>query len=140
MTDRPIKPLARDESMTSTYDDKMTYLAQFRDFEHFMRHTFGDDHGYTLHDQMRDIVNHGIDAGYSWFIYYNDIHPLYDTFHAEMWDIVNEYADALGESPLAVLDRDTGNIIDDSTFKTRIAWIAGTETANVILGSDEDDE
>ena len=52
-------------------------------------------------DDLQDIANHGADAGWSGFTYYSDTVKFFKAHRAEIVDLVKEYAEEFGQSPMA---------------------------------------
>jgi hypothetical protein len=49
-------------------------------------------------EELRDIVNNGVDSGFSGLIYYNDTVHLFETFKDEIFDAIVDDADDMGYS------------------------------------------
>jgi hypothetical protein len=56
-------------------------------------------------DQLKDIVNHGINGGFTGFIYYVDTVKFFKANRAEIVELVEEYAEEFGESALDTVAR-----------------------------------
>ncbi len=48
-------------------------------------------------DSVSDVANHGIDGGFSGFIYYSDTHKFAMTYRKDIIRLLEEQADSLGE-------------------------------------------
>ena len=54
-------------------------------------------------DSLQDIANHGIDGGFSGFIYHSDTVKFFKRNRAEIVELVKEMADELGEEPIELV-------------------------------------
>jgi hypothetical protein len=106
--------------------------------------------------QFEDIVNHGIDGGFSGFIYYRDTVSFYKRNKAEIVELVKEMADAFGQSPIEfvksfrcindglefeeeIAQTLYGRIPEDSyTVPNALAWFAAEEAAREYIDNQEE--
>src|SRR5690606_28464517 len=83
-----------------------------------------------------DIYRHGCQSGMvSELVYYNQTTSFYDEHHDEIWDLLTEQADQLGEpNALAMIGNFNGakNVGSDDQFKNLLAWYAYEETTRTI--------
>ena len=49
---------------------------------------------------LQDVTNHGASAGFSGFIYYSDTVKFFKNNRAQIVELVNEYAQEFGQSPV----------------------------------------
>jgi hypothetical protein len=103
-------------------------------------------------ESLTDIANHGIDGGFSGFIYTSDTVAFFKRNRKEIVQLVNEMADSLGEEPIKMVasfnclgkqdpkaQREYypsvarclyGKCTDeDSDVANALAWFAGEEVA-----------
>jgi len=104
-------------------------------------------------ESMRDIVNHGIDGGFSGFIYYNDTIAFFKKFRSEIRELVCDQAEEFGVSPIDFVasfnclkyDNDIegkkeirralfGKMIsDDCLVPNALSWYAGEEVSRLFF-------
>ena len=99
--------------------------------------------GHLERTEIEDIVEHGIDAGYTGFIYYHEIIQLYDAFEDEIWEMLDEDSDSFGFKTIpGFIDswKTANTIADDSTFKTALVWYAGERIASELVAEWEDED
>lgn len=102
-------------------------------FEDWMKANF------TKQD-LRDIVRHGVNSGFSCLTYYNDTVKLYDKFSDEIWDAL--YDDAQHTRYNNILQfivecfRDS-DVASDAQFKNMLVWYMAERTARDIVGDDD---
>lgn len=102
-------------------------------FEDWMKANF------TKQD-LRDIVRHGVNSGFSCLTYYNDTVKLYDKFSDEIWDAL--YDDAQYTRYNNILQfivecfRDS-DVASDAQFKNMLVWYMAERTARDIVGDDD---
>jgi hypothetical protein len=98
-------------------------------------------------ENLADIAAHGIDGGFSGFVYYSETVPFFKRNKAEIVRLVESMADSLGEKPIDMVaafgclkgDDWTPSIArclyggrvtdDDTTVANALAWFAGEEVA-----------
>lgn len=108
--------------------------------------------GYTRNDEdliptLEDITNHGIDGGFSGFIYYADTIKFFKANRHEIIELVREMAQDFGQDPIEMVagfncltnDFETREEIaraiygrvakDDSLVANALAWFAAEEVA-----------
>ena len=54
-------------------------------------------------DSVEDVVNHGIDGGFSGFIYYADTVKFFKSYRQEILALAKDTADQLGEDMLSMI-------------------------------------
>ena len=80
-----------------------------------------------------DAGQHGADAGWPGFTYYKDTVEFYDKNHDDIWELLNQVADDMGEKgPIALIATfgRADSIVDDDTFKNLLSWFALEETGH----------
>ena len=102
-------------------------------------------------DAVEDVVNHGIDGGYSGFIYYSETHAFAMKYRKLIVKMLEEMADSLGEevvsmvsgfgvfrnSPMDNEDRKElykylgGGRCEQSTITNLMAWFAAEEVCRM---------
>lgn len=98
-------------------------------------------------EDLQDIANHGVDSGFSGFIYYTDTVKFFKANKTEISELVKEYADDFGTDSVSVVagfncltdDSETresiarclwGRVRDDDTqVANALAWFAAEEVA-----------
>ena len=82
--------------------------------------------------ELRDIAQHGADAGWSGLTYYSDTIELYERFEEDLWGMLIEDADAHGlKHPLALVASFAGaaGVESDMAFRNLIVWYAAERVA-----------
>jgi hypothetical protein len=103
---------------------------------------------------LEDIVNHGADAGYPGFVYYNETTPFWKRNRKEITALVMSMAQDLGEQPAEMVAKfnclkiessdfeaiqdvysalGNGQPSDDSTVPNALAWFALEEVARAMV-------
>jgi hypothetical protein len=103
--------------------------------------------GSDYRDQFEDIYNHGVDGGFSGFIYYSDTVAFFKRNKAEIVELVKEYASQFDQSPIEFVksfrclegDDDMEEEIaqalygkldeDNYTVPNALAWFAAEQAA-----------
>lgn len=118
-----------------------------------------------LVDTLEDIRNHGIDGGFSGFIYYTETSQFALEHGKEIWAAVKSLSDDLGEAPLDLIQSfnclnglyDQDEILDtiwamknyelegaedqaDTSILNALAWFAAEEVAHQLEGEIEIEE
>jgi hypothetical protein len=91
-------------------------------------------------DTIRDIANHGTDAGWAGLTYYSDTVVLYDAYEAEIWDAITDDASEFGAaSPMAFIAswKCADGIESDATFKNACVWYMAERTSRQISDESE---
>ena len=99
----------------------------------------------ALKGTMSDIQNHGIDGGFSGFIYYADTLEFFDKNRSIILNELSELADELGESYVDMVkkfpclngdfDHEVDSVLmnidceDDTTVKNALSWFAAEHVA-----------
>ena len=99
-------------------------------------------HQYT-HNELADICKHGAQNGYHGLIYYSETTALYNRYHEEIWDLLNDNYDALGFSScleLIASFQTASNVNSDTQFKNLLVWYAAEEIAFDITQGEYIDE
>lgn len=97
-------------------------------FAEELREQFGEDADSTL----RDIAEHGADAGYPGITYYTDTMAMYHRHEDEIWDALYEDADNMGEpNPLALIAKFGGaeHVHSDAQFANLLCWYMAERVA-----------
>lgn len=111
--------------------------------------------GSDWKEQFEDIVNHGIDGGFSGFIYYSDTVSFFKRNKDEIVELVKEMADDFGQSPIELVKSFNclgkkedweaeiaeclyGRIsADNLTVPNALAWFAAEEAAREYMNDQE---
>lgn len=108
-------------------------------FKDWMKEQYGENFRTTC----SDIAEHGCACGFSGLTYYKDTCALYEEYQDEIWDALDEDADASGEnSPLALVESFNGaeNVGSDDQFRNLLVWYLAERIADEIRNEDEKDE
>ena len=70
---------------------------------------------------ISDIAQHGCEGGVAGLIYYDDSVSFYNKHEEEIWEYLNEAADAAGETIGSLLPK---NVVTPTSFKNWCAWFA----------------
>jgi len=84
---------------------------------------------------MMDVARHGASGGFSGFVYYNETTDFYDKNEDDIWELLEQAADSIGEKhPLALIATFSGakDVHGDNQFKNLLAWFALEEVARWI--------
>lgn len=87
----------------------------------------------NLSEELRDIANHGADAGYPHITYTSDCVALHDEYQEELWDMMDEDAEEFGHKSIPEFmgtwnRKDMLNDLDQ--MKNMIVWYAVEKIAN----------
>ena len=106
-----------------------------------------DDDGY---DSLKDVYEHGADAGYPGFTYYSDTCEFFQMNRAAIVQMVKDYADEFGQDAISFVasfqcltdDAETRDEIgraiygqpeeDDCIVQNALAWFALEEAARAV--------
>lgn len=91
------------------------------------------------HAELKDIARYGADTGWYGLTWYSDTGKLYNRFKKEIWDILSEDAEAVGDSPLGFLasvSRACDDIATVVHFENLMTWYAAERTARVLTESE----
>jgi hypothetical protein len=94
-------------------------------FKQSMKKTFN-------RQEMRDIVNHGIEGGYHHLTSYSDITKVYQRFHQDIWEMLNDDTDNMGyKHPIEMIATfmGAGNVSCQLTFENLLVWYAAEHVA-----------
>jgi hypothetical protein len=78
-------------------------------------------------DYLRDVAEHGADAGFPGFTYYTDTVKFYNRHEGAIWELLREDADALGYDnvPALIASFNSAHQAEDpTTFKNLLTWYA----------------
>ncbi len=93
--------------------------------------------------EIAEIAEHGCDAGWSGISYTSDCAALFDTYQDEIWNLLVDTADSLGEDPMTLI---AGFRRSDMTksgineFKNLLVWFAVEHYANEMSNQDDTDD
>ena len=93
-------------------------------------------------DQLREIAEHGADAGWSGFTYTGDCVDFYEANEAEIYELLNEQAESMGydspEAMIATFNR-KDMLQDPDQRKNLLAWFALEEVAHWVESGGQND-
>ena len=71
-----------------------------------------------------EILNHGMVAGFGGFIYYDETCEMWDIHQEEIWDLLQEESEAIGDGPIVrhLVTDDCGTTLRQ--FKNQMVWAA----------------
>lgn len=105
---------------TQNTTDTQNAISKYQTFQAFMLGEFRDDE----YDQLADIARHGANTGYAHLTYTRDIADVYAAFTADIWAIVADYADEIGESVADMLARNSSPISTADDLAQFMVWAA----------------
>jgi hypothetical protein len=93
----------------------------------------------NLGDYLEDIRDHGCSGGFPHISYYTDTAKLYAEFKDEIWEMIMEAAENIGEQPLTMIAglggaKDIGCV---EQFENLLVWFAVEEAAYQLLAAAE---
>lgn len=85
-------------------------------------------------DQLRDVARGGADAGWSGFTYTSDCVPFYQRHEQDIWELLNEAAEAQGVKPMELVAGFARSDMAESPegLKNLLAWFALEEIARMV--------
>jgi len=88
--------------------------------------------------EIKDIVAHGINGGFSGMIYYNETVAFHDAHEEEIWDRLSRDADAQGCTVMELVSRFNGQkeVGSLDTFKNILSWYAVERVCQEIIDSE----
>lgn len=85
-------------------------------------------------DQIEDVATHGCAGGtVSTLLYCNDSTVFYLAYKDDIWEIINDYAQACGMGTLELLATNNKGIIPPEMFEQNIVWMAVELVAQQII-------
>lgn len=103
-----------------------------------MEKTFKDWFAANLAEDAEDIVNHGVDAGFSGVIYTNECAELFDRFEDELYSMVSDDAEEFDYKSVPAYLATFGRADMAETFsglKTLIVWYAVERMASELVNA-----
>jgi rubrerythrin len=100
-------------------------------FAEDLRERFGG--GSEADDTLRDLAEHGADAGFPGITYYRDTAAMYDAHAEEIWDALAEDADDMGLAhPLALVATFGGaaNVHSQDQLANLLTWYMAERVAH----------
>jgi hypothetical protein len=82
--------------------------------------------------QLADIANHGANNGFCGLVYTSELRELYTKYEEEIWDMLEEEADALGEeSALSMISHFNGakGVNNPASFESLLMYYAAEKIA-----------
>ncbi len=81
--------------------------------------------------ELSDILRHGVQNGFHGLIYYHETSELYEKYHEDIWNMINDDAESMDVLPLALISSFNGcaNVCDDRTLKNLLVWYAAEKAA-----------
>lgn len=94
--------------------------------------------GHFEKGELKDMYEHGVDAGWSHLTYYHQTAILYDKYEDEIWEAVVEDADVCGyENAMAFIASWKTEPDGDVEFKNALVWYMAERTVRDIVESDD---
>lgn len=87
-------------------------------------------------DELRDITEHGMDAGFSGLIYTTECCRVFDQYADEIWDLARETADSIGAENVAdmIADFRRSDLLESwDQFRNLMVWFAAEEIARQLV-------
>ena len=86
--------------------------------------------------QLEDIASHGANAGWAGLTYYTDTCKLYNHFKDEVWEMLLEDAEGMGENVFQMMAgfggaKDVGSC---QQFENLMTWYAAERVAREVTG------
>ena len=93
----------------------------------------------NLRDRAEDIANHGADSGFYGITYTSDCVKLFDKYDDEIWEMVTDQAESLGETvPEMFASFGRQDMFSDvRSFKNLMVWFACETIAREIADKRE---
>lgn len=132
-TEEQVEEAETSESAVNEEEKAEVEIADAPTFREWMTTRF-------VREDLQDMVEHGVAAGFDGLIYYKDTAALHDAYEDEMWDMLANDADAGGyhsaiDLIAALADLDTG-----MELKNWITWYAAEQIAQEITGEEPEEE
>lgn len=91
-------------------------------------------------NQLSDICTYGCQGGFPCLTYYDDTCHLYNHFKEEIWEMLLDDADSLGQNVFEMIGhfggaKDVGSV---KQFENLMTWYAAERVARELIESDED--
>lgn len=83
-------------------------------------------------DTLLSVASHSADAGWPGFTYYKDTVEFYDKHEEDIWELLTQTAEEMGnENPLELIASFGGakQVSDLDTFKNLLSWFALEESS-----------
>src|SRR5690606_7839552 len=90
--------------------------------------------------ELKELVEHGADAGWQGLTYYTDTRKLYERFKEEIWEALCNDTETLGYRTVLEFLADFHNahhVVDAASFETLLVWYMAELTAQKLLGEEE---
>lgn len=87
---------------------------------------FKDWFNENLGDKAEDIANCGADGGFTSIIYTNEMVEIFDHFQDEIWEMVVNEAEEMGENPITFISsfKRIDMATEFNSFKALLVWYA----------------
>ncbi|MFA6080737.1 MAG: hypothetical protein WC753_04675 [Candidatus Gracilibacteria bacterium] len=94
------------------------------------------------YDEVVNINQHGMVAGFAGLTYYSETCAFYDTHKDEIWDMLNEDADDQGVTIMELIASFNGqkNVGSHDQFKNLLTWYAVERVCNEIISDKENED
>lgn len=88
--------------------------------------------------QLSDIAAHGADSGWAGLTYYSDTTKLYTKYKADIWEMLIQDAEDMGENVFEMISHFGGakNVSDCETFENLMVWYAAERVARELTDAD----
>lgn len=94
-------------------------------------------------ESFEDVVNHGINGGFSGFIYYSDTTAFYNRHKDDIWELAIDQADEMGNSNVFEMIAGFGgakSVGSADQFENLMAWYAAEEVCRHVVDNFETEE
>lgn len=105
-------------------------IIRAKSFRAWMQNHFGTS-------ELSDIATHGADAGWAGLTYYSDTCKLYNRFQSEIWEMLLEDAESMGQNVFEMMAgfggaKDVGSC---QQFENLMTWYAAERVARELSGN-----
>lgn len=86
-------------------------------------------------DELRDMVEHGVQGGFSGLIYYQETVELYEQYYQEIWEMLCDEANSLGMNPVELINnfRRSSSVVNHKEFVNLLVWFAAEKVAYDVI-------
>lgn len=89
--------------------------------------------------KLREMLQYGVDSGYSGLISYHETSKMYDKYEDEIWDQLYNDSQDFGHSNIMEFIstwRSADQMENDTTFKNYVVWYMAERVADELVGGD----
>lgn len=95
------------------------------------------EHSGMTRSELREVAQHGVDAGWPGFTYYTDCSSFVEEHREEIMEVIAWDANQLGMSIPEFMTswRDSDQIVDGVSFDTALAWYVLERVARKVVST-----